>query len=113
MGCSIDILWLIPAFPHHLLGFSMEEFLMPVSNGCLPEEIKHNILEKIYGIAFVREIQKKKPIVTIPEFKFVIGRWQIKKKQWFKIAKELEDDGFVMIFKNFKGIHVKLKKIKP
>ena len=49
------------------------------------------------GQAYVRYLEYKKPIVTIPEFKFMLGTFRIKEGQWFSIAKYLEDEGYMQL----------------
>lgn len=63
-------------------------------------EVKEKIIQKIYGMAIIRKMNGEKPKISIPEFKFILSGWRIKKKMWFKIAKELERDSMVELRRN-------------
>jgi hypothetical protein len=63
----------------------------------IPDEIKVKIIGKVLGMFYVRSLEKQNPNITIPEFKYIITRYSLKKKQWFILAKELEKDGIVKL----------------
>lgn len=66
-----------------------------MSNVLIEPEIREKIIAKIYGMGIVRGLNGQKSSMSIPEFKFIIGRWRIKKKMWFKIAKDLEKENLI------------------
>lgn len=43
----------------------------------------------------MRRIEGMKTEITIPEFKFIITRYSVKKSNWFKVAKMLEKQGYI------------------
>jgi hypothetical protein len=63
-------------------------------------EVLEKIISKLMGQAYVRYLEYKKPIVTIPEFKFMIGTYRIKKSNWYHIAKHLQDEGYIHLRRN-------------
>ena len=63
----------------------------------MDREVKIKIIEKLNGIVLIRKFENEKAIITIPEFKYIITRYSIKKSQWFKIAKDLENDGYIRL----------------
>lgn len=76
----------------------------------IPKETRIKILEKIYGICYVRMLESKKAEITIPEFKFIIGVYRINKEEWFKLAKAFESEKiFKMHCRN--SIEVNIKNI--
>lgn len=72
----------------------------------LSKEYEEKIAAKLKGMALVRSMEQKDPVVSIPEFKFIIGCYRIRKDHWFKIAKCLEDKGIILIYRNFRGIKI-------
>lgn len=63
----------------------------------ITKEIKIKIVGKLYGIYIIKNLQREKTKITIPEFKFILGSFKIKKKNWFSIAKELEKDEIIKL----------------
>ena len=74
----------------------------------IPEETRIKILEKIYGICYVRKLESKKAEISIPEFKFIIGVYRVKKEEWFNLAKEFEKEKiFTLHYQNPIGVNIK------
>lgn len=63
----------------------------------IPTEIKIKIVGKIKGIFIVKNLHDQKPRITIPEFKYIITRYSLRKTQWFVVAKELEKDNIIKL----------------
>jgi hypothetical protein len=63
----------------------------------IPDETFKKIVSKVMGQAYMRYLEYRKPIVTIPEFKFIIGTLRVKKSNWHKIAVHLEEEGYVRL----------------
>jgi hypothetical protein len=72
----------------------------------IPDEIKIKIMGKMLGMVYVRSLEDLNPRITVPEFKFIIGSFRIKKGNWYAIAKEFENEKFIKLYKNFKGMEV-------
>lgn len=66
-------------------------------SSAITPEIREKIIEKIYGMGIVRSMNGQKTSITIPEFKFILSGWRIKKKLWFRIAKDLEKDNLIKL----------------
>lgn len=75
----------------------------------IPDKIKIKIQEKLYGMAYVRKLEKLPSEITISEFKYIITRYSIKKKHWFKLAKNLEKDGIIKLH-GWHPIEVNIRK---
>lgn len=78
----------------------------------IKDPIRSKIISKLYGMALMRFLDSEKPVITIPEFKFIIGSWKIKKKHWFKFLKELERDGIVDHWSFRAGLYINISVIK-
>jgi hypothetical protein len=63
----------------------------------IPVEKIDKILAKLIGQAYMRYIEGSKPQITVPEFKFIITRFHIRRHEWFRIAKSLETRGVVTV----------------
>lgn len=79
---------------------------MESANYELSKETEDKIIAKLRGMGLIRSMEKRQPVVSIPEFKFIIGCYRIRKSCWFKVAKILEKRGIILIFRNFKGIKI-------
>lgn len=66
----------------------------------ISDEIKVKIIEKIYGMVYVRSLETQDSKITIPEFRYIVGVLRIGRKDWFKVAKELEKDGIIKLHRN-------------
>jgi hypothetical protein len=63
----------------------------------IPDEIKIKIIEKIRGMVYVRKLEQLPSEITISEFKYIITRYSIGKKQWFQLARELEKNDVIKL----------------
>jgi len=66
----------------------------------LEEEVKRKIIAKILGIAKAKIILNEQPKLTTGQFRFILGEYKIHRKDWFKILKELENEG-ILKYKKF------------
>lgn len=80
-------------------------------NNVISAEVKEKIISKIYGMGIVRSMNGGEPSMSVPEFKFIIGSYRVKKKNWFKIAKEFEKEG-IIILRAFRLIRINCRNIK-
>jgi hypothetical protein len=70
------------------------------------EDVKIKIIEKLHGMVLIRSLENTNPKITVPEFKFIIGVYRIRKEDWYVFAKELESEKVIKLFRNFKGMKV-------
>lgn len=55
------------------------------------------ITSRVLGFGYVKWLESRHSEIHIPEFKFLITRCGARKKEWFGIAKTLEENGICKV----------------